>query len=119
MTRAAQALAAALAEQPKPSKYRNRKTKVDGITFASAREARRYGQLKLMERAGEITDLVLQPKFPLDVNGKPVCRYVADFGYRTRTGARIVEDAKGFRTKEYAIKAMLFAAIHGFPITEV
>lgn len=106
------------------SKYGAVRTEVDGITFASKREARRYSELKLLERAGEIADLELQPRYPLVVNGVKVCTYVGDFLYRpTFRGAvmaqPVVEDAKGFKTPEYKLKAKLFRAVHGFPITEV
>jgi len=104
------------------NKFGNRKTVVDGITFASAKEARRYGELKLLERAGEIQGLSLQPRFPLRVNGKLVCTYVGDFLYvEAADPARdpVVEDAKGFKTPEYKLKAKLFEALHGFPIREV
>jgi hypothetical protein len=99
-------------------KYGNRKTVVDGITFASAREARRWGELQLMQRAGYITDLERQVRFPMAVNGKTVCAYVADFQYQ-RAGKRVVEDAKGFRTPEYKLKAKLMAAVHDIQIEEV
>lgn len=108
-----------------PTKYGNRKTVVDGITFASAKEARRYGELKLMERAGLVRLLTLQPRYPLKVNDKLVCTYVADFSYSTANGEgggigkMIVEDAKGFKTPEYKLKAKLFEALFGFPIVEV
>ena len=56
------------------SKYGNRKTEVDGIVFDSKKEAERYRDLKLLERAGDIRELVLQPSFVLNVNGIKVCR---------------------------------------------
>jgi hypothetical protein len=102
-------------------KFKNIPTEVDGIAFASKKEARRYGELKLLERAGRIFDLKVHPSFPLDVNGHPVCRYVGDFAY-TENGARVVEDVKSPITRKhpvYRIKAKLFAAIHGFPVREV
>jgi hypothetical protein len=104
-----------------PTKYGNRKTVVDGITFASAKEARRYGELKLLQRAGEVFGLRLQPRFPLKVNGHLICTYVGDFEYcpKDQSAAPIVEDAKGFRTPEYKLKAKLFEALFGFPIVEV
>jgi hypothetical protein len=118
----AQQLAEAMKGRPKPNKYRNKPVEVDGIRFASVREANRYSQLKQLERAGEIVGLELQPRFPLRVNDFLVCTYVGDFAYSTTTPPyveRIVEDAKGFRTREYQIKARLFHAIFGFPVTEV
>jgi hypothetical protein len=102
-------------------KFGNKPTEVDGITFASKKEAKRYGELKLLLRAGEISDLKVQPAFPLDVNGTPICRYVGDFEY-VRDGLRVVEDVKSPITRKhpvFRIKAKLFEAIHGFPVTEV
>lgn len=109
------------AADKKRPKYRNRRTVVDGISFASAKEARRYGELKLLERAGEIENLTLQPRFRLEVNGKHVTTYVADFLYGLKGDASslIVEDAKGFKTDAYKIKAKLFEAVMGFPVREV
>jgi hypothetical protein len=103
------------------SKYGNRRITVDGNSFASKREAARYGELRLLQGIGEIENLTLQPRFPLKVNGKLVCTYVADFLYG-KTGdatSLVVEDVKGYRTEVYKIKAKLFEALHGFPIREV
>lgn len=106
--------------KPKVSKYGNVKTVIDGITFASKREGARYQELKLMERAGEIDLLMLQPKFRLDVNGEKICTYVADFQYDDlRTDKTVVEDAKGMKTPVYQIKKKLVKAIFGIEIVEV
>ncbi len=100
-------------------KYRNEKVVVDGIRFDSKREARRHQELKLMFRAGLIANLRRQVLYPLYVNGILICRYKADFVYLDlKSGKEIVEDAKGFRTKEYRIKAKLFEALYGHPILE-
>jgi len=96
------------------SKYGNMKTVVDGITFDSKLEASRYCELKLLERAGEITDLQLQPEFVLipafEKFGKRyrAVKYVADFAYYDLRGRYIVEDAKGFKTAVYKLKRKLF-----------
>src|SRR5512146_2768851 len=95
-----------IAGERRRSKYGNKPTEVDGVRFASKREAARYSELKLLERAGQISALRLQPAFPLDVNGVPITRYVADFSY-VENGKRVVEDVKGYRTKEYQMKAKL------------
>jgi len=106
------------------SKYRNVKTVVDGITFDSKREADRYCELKLLQRAGKITDLRLQVPFELQpaftVNGKKVrpIHYIADFVYK-ENGQYIVEDAKGHRTKEYMLKRKMYAYKYGREIKEV
>ena len=97
----------------KKSKYRSVKTEVDGITFASKREAKRYSELKLLERAKQISGLTLQPRYLLEVNAHKVCTYVGDFAYVDPRGAKLVcEDAKGMRTKDYAIKRKLFLALY-------
>lgn len=70
-------------------KYNAQRTVIDGISFASKAEARRFAELKLMVKAGEIRDLELQPKYPLIVNGQTVASYTADFRYRhNRDGFR-------------------------------
>jgi hypothetical protein len=76
--------------------------------------------LKDMEAKGKIHCLSRQCPFPLLVNGRTVCKYVADFVYRyTPTGGMVVEDAKGYRTALYRLKAKLFEAIMGYKIKEV
>jgi len=102
-----------------PSKYRNVRTVVDGITFDSAAEARRYEQLKLLEIGGAILDLELQPRYEIKVNNHKVCVYVADFRYvETATGEVMVEDVKGVRTALYKLKRKLVKAVHGIDIYE-
>ena len=101
------------------SKYGNRRVSVGSLSFASQKEARRYRELDLFQKAGEISDLALQPRFPLKVNGQLVCTYVADFSYREKDGELVVEDAKGYRTREYILKSKLFEALMGFPVVEV
>lgn len=103
--------------EPKPSKYRNKKTEVDGFIFDSKREATRYQDLKIMEREGLIRDLVLQKRYELEVNGIRIGAYVADFVY-TEDGQSIVEDCKGIRTDLYKWKRKLMRAIYGIEIRE-
>lgn len=123
------------------SKYHAKKISVDGITFDSKKEARRYQELKLLEKAGEISDLQMQVKFvlipaqreftmetyksgPKKGCYKPgkllerECAYYADFRY-IENGKVIVEDTKGFRTPEYKIKRKLMLHVHGIQIKEV
>lgn len=97
------------------SKYHNTKMQIDGITFASKAEARRYAALVVLQRAGHIDHLTIQPKFevvPSFVhNGKNVrgIVYIADFSYIDRdTGRTVVEDVKGLATEAFKIKAKLF-----------
>ena len=109
------------------SKYHNQKETIDGITFDSKKEAKRYQQLKLLEKAGLIKHLELQKKFPLQAgfkkNGKTYreISYVADFFYYDNQLHKfIVEDTKGFRTDVYKIKKKLFEHKYiDFEITEL
>jgi len=81
----------------KPNKYRAVKTTIDGITFDSKKEAGRYVDLSNLQKAGYITNLRLQPEFPLMVNGTKIGKYVADFSY-LRNGVRVIEDVKSKAT---------------------
>lgn len=124
------------------SKYKSVKTTLDGIEFDSKKEAQRYQQLKLMERAGHICDLKRQVKYELIpaqyIDGKCVERavtYTSDFEYyvinplRVRSvmidpkegtiGEHIVEDVKGMRTAVYKMKRKLMLYKYGIRITEV
>jgi hypothetical protein len=100
-------------------KYRNRRTEVDGINFASQREAVRYCELRLLERAGDIRHLECQVPFNIEVNGKHVCKYIADFVYLDSESNEVVEDAKGFRTDVYRLKKTLMRIVNGIDIKEV
>ena len=114
------------------AKYGNKKTVRNGITFDSQKEAARYDALMLLLAAGEIKDLKLQPEFTLQEafttpQGERVraVRYRADFSYRRRVkeGAdtrweRVVEDVKGFRTKDYELKRKLMLGL-GVTVTEL
>lgn len=105
------------------SKYYNQKTRTpDGIVFDSKREAARWNQLKLMEKAGIITDLQRQVKYELipKQDGERSCSYKADFVYRdANTGQMVVEDTKGYRTEAYKIKRKLMLYKYGIKITEI
>jgi hypothetical protein len=102
------------------SKYNAKRTDVDGIIFDSMAEARRYSNLKLLVRAGQITGLELQPQFPIVVNGKKICVYKADFRYfDTILQETIIEDVKGMQTAVYRIKKKLTEALYGIKITEI
>ncbi len=109
------------------TKYNNKKITVDGQTFDSKKEANRYQELLLLEKAGVIKDLRMQVKFTLipaqrdEATGKVVereCSYKADFVY-DEDGKTVVEDVKGFRTKEYIIKRKLMMWRYGIRIREV
>jgi hypothetical protein len=101
------------------SKYKAKKTEVDGIVFASRREAARYQELKILQQAGEIAALQLQPRFSLEVNDKHIAYYIADFQYFSKDKqAWVVEDTKGVKTQTYVIKKKLFEAIYNKQILE-
>jgi hypothetical protein len=107
----------------KENKYGNQKTVVDGITFDSRKEASRWQELRLLEKAGEITGLVRQQKIELIPKTKlyRACYYVCDFIYfDKRENKTIYEDVKGgsFRTKEYLMKRKLLYWRHGIEIKE-
>ena len=100
------------------SKYNSRITYVDGIRFASQAEAHRYAELKLLLRAGEISDLKLQPKFEIlpkhtDGAGKKhrAAYYIGDFEY-IENGKRVVEDVKGKPTELFRLKAKMFVQLY-------
>ncbi len=98
------------------SKYHARKVTIDGITFDSGAEARRYGELKLLEKAGEIRDLQVHVIFRLidgfDRHGEHIrpTTYEADFVYHMTVDPEtlVVEDVKGVHTAVYQIKRKLF-----------
>ena len=103
-------------------KYNATKTVVDGHTFDSKAEAHRYSELRILERAGVISDLELQPSFELMSSFKDAQKrahraitYVADFAY-DEDGRRIVEDVKGMETPEFRIKWKM--AIRQYPHIE-
>lgn len=107
-------------KQAKKSKYRAVKTEINGIMFDSKREAARYQELRLLERAGEINSLRLQVPYELIAKSKygRSIKYVADFVY-SRNGLTVVEDAKGVRTPVYRLKKRMMAEKYGIQIREM
>lgn len=123
------------------AKYRNKKVKYDGMVFDSVRELKRYKELKMLEKAGEIKGLRMQVKYILipaqyetiervgkkGQKLKPKKRlverevsYIADFTYwDVKNCVDVVEDTKGFRTKDYIIKRKLMLHVHGIKIKEI
>jgi Protein of unknown function (DUF1064) len=110
------------------SKYKNIPHVIDGISFASKKEAQRYADLKLLEKAGKISQLYCQYDFPLHVCGTLVCTLRADFTY-FENGSPVVEDvkakSKNGKTPDtcayrlFRLKAKLFKAIYGREIVEI
>ena len=122
----------------KATKYKSMKCYLNGIEFDSRREARRYQELVLLQKGGVIQNLRLQVKFVLipaqyetyeryGAKGQRLkdgqrlvekeCSYIADFVYE-QDGKTIVEDTKGFKTKDYIIKRKLMLAVHGIKVKE-
>jgi hypothetical protein len=104
----------------RPSKYKAVPTVIDGIRFASKKEAKRYGELKMLEKAGHIQGLCLQPEYVLyagDGDTK-LGVYRADFEY-AENGQHIVEDVKGFKTPLYRWKKKHVEAQYGIEVREV
>lgn len=118
-------------------KYKNKRVEFDGLIFDSLKEKRRYCELQILQKQGMISDLRLQVPYELlpaiyeDVTvqlktktktqRKLVQRattYVADFVY-TRDGKEVVEDTKGFRTKEYELKKKMMRSLLGIEIQEL
>lgn len=111
------------------SKYGNKKVVLNGITFDSQKEARRYRDLSLLERVGEIKELELQKpfvlaesvKFESEPKRKPAVKYVADFVYQ-ENGQLVVEDVKSAMTRKlpvYRLKKHLMKSVHGIEIKEI
>jgi len=107
-----------LLSKPKQSKYKSRKVTIDGITFDSVKESKRYVQLRALLEQGEISHLELQPVFKIYCGGVPVrydsgrqMTYRADFSYFDGQH-RIVEDCKGYKTREYLMKKALVHACY-------
>lgn len=113
------------------SKYKNKKTEIDGIVFDSSKEARRYKDLVSLEKAGKIKNLGMQIKYNIVIGGIPIkirsarykngrqLSYIADFVYwDNENGEEVIEDTKGYRTDAYKIKKALMEAM-GHEITEL
>lgn len=119
------------------NKFHSKKITMDGETFDSLKEYRRFCELQLLQRAGKIKDLKRQVKFVLiptqcepdkiGVRGgvkkgriiEQECAYLADFTYTTDAGDYVVEDTKGFRTKDYIIKRKLMLYMNSIRIQEI
>ena len=104
------------------TKYHNHKTVHQGVRFDSQKEAKRYQELILMERAGLIRSIELQPRYDLIVNGHKLGFYKGDFRYEVvATSILMVEDVKSPATKTavYRLKKKLVKALYGIEIIEV
>jgi hypothetical protein len=102
------------------NKYQNQTTLVDGIAFDSKREARRYAELRLLEKGGVISGLETQKRYeivPKSAYGRALY-YIADFVY-TENGKSVIEDVKGVKTQIYVLKKRLIAEQYGIKIQEI
>lgn len=107
------------------SKYHSIKTEVDGIIFDSRKEAKRYGELKILKRSMRIIGFDLQPEFPYNVtfsaNGNEYTvkrKYIADFLVYHNDGREEIEDVKGVRTAEYKRKKKIIEKLYRIKIIE-
>ena len=105
------------------NKYRAKKVSLDGHVFDSKAEARRYGELRLMQKSDDIADLRIHPIFPLVVNGTKISSYVADFRYYdSYKNCWVVEDVKSPVTAKlpaFIMKKKLMLALYGIEVKEV
>ena len=128
-----------LPEEKKPEKYHNKPTQVDGIKFRSGKEARRYQELVMAEKAGLISNLEAHPRFHIDLDAwvmpdggfierAHICDYIADFSYtETESGRLVIEDTKGkdkktrwdTRTEAYKLKKIMMRVIKGIEVREI
>lgn len=98
-------------------KYGAIRTEVDGISFMSRAESRRYVELRARYQAGEIGDLVLQPKYPIVIDGQHICWVILDFSYYELPSNRfVIEDVKGVDTAISKLKRKLFENYYGMKV---
>lgn len=114
----------ALIAKPKRPKYGNLRTSVDGKRFDSAAEARQYGELLIREKAGEISGLDCQTRFPLKApNGEVIAVYVADFSFWDHTVGRSrvidVKGGKATQTPVFKLKQKMMRALLGIEVEVV
>lgn len=95
-----------------------RQRTANGIQFASQLEHDRYLILQFREKRGDIRELELQPAFHIEIKGKRICKYVADFRYQVGD-LEIIEDVKGVKTPVYKLKKKMVEAQFGIVITEI
>lgn len=93
------------------NKFSALKQTIDGHEFASGAEAKRYGELKWLERAKDIKALAVHPVYPLTVNGVTIGKFTADFAYFCG-GRKIVEDVKGMITEAASLRMRIFMALY-------
>jgi len=108
--------------QPKKNKYNANPCEYDGYTYDSKREAEFAQALDLLMRAGEVSSWERQVPYSIDINGKHICKYVADFKVHYHDRPTEVIDVKSVFTAKlpvYRLKKKLMEAVHGIVIREV
>lgn len=116
----AQILGRKTAKPKGENKYHAKITVVDNIKFRSKLEAKRWAELRFMERAGLIHDLKHHTRYPFFIDSVYIAFYESDFEYvEKKTGDKIVEDTKGYATDVYKIKRRLMQAIYGIEVKEI
>ena len=104
----------------KRHKYGAKAVTIDGIRFASKKEGKRYAELKLLAKSGEISELQRQVPFRYELDGELMFTYVADFTYLDKLeGLTIIEDVKGVKTPLYRLKKKLIEAEYNIEIMEI
>ncbi len=105
---------------PRQNKFGAVRTVLDGITFASRREAAYYAELKLRERIGEVSAVEMQPRYALTIKGQLIGTYKPDFRFWDNLqGRERVVDVKGVITREFQRTKRLMRAIHGIEVEVV
>lgn len=95
---------------------------IDGYEFASMKEAKRYGQLVFLQKAGEITDIEPHPTYEMEIGGAHFCKYTPDFRYRTKAGELVIEEVKSSGTRRdpaYRLRKKACELFHGLSVTEI
>ena len=100
----------------KKHKYGAIKVKDDGYTFDSKMEYRRYKELLILQRAGEIQNLMVHPFFTIEINDIMVSKVILDFAYHDKNHKAVYEDVKGFDTPISRLKRKLVKAVHGIDV---
>lgn len=101
---------------------------VDGVKLDSKKEAKRYRELRMLERAGKISNLEVHPVFPVEIDGRPVkirsrgfpngrrVRYTADFRYYEPGRGIVIEDTKGYDTDRARLMRAIVEAVYNVTI---
>ncbi len=116
-----------LLNQPKKKRGRykvvppERRT-MDGVVFDSEAEMKRFADLQMLERAGEISDLRRQISYDIEINGQHFCTYTSDHEYLDKTGTPIIEEFKtefSKREQAYSLRRRAFELYHNLKVTEI